>query len=265
MTSEGSTFPWRLPSTDRPWPKHVEWACGHVTNLERGSIVKVPEAVPGAFYDPVRHCATCRIETTGDKLGSKTQTARVAINVARYGYEMLENLACTARKLERGRKRARAQELLYEEEARRRAAREAATWSGPLAERLSWETGDRLAQMAWHAELSLHWDANARVQFGVKVRNSLEEQLEGLRSIVQRRELWLASSGEDSGGFVDDPDDESGRAFVNQVEADALFIEWLLDEHANLIRYLEVVCRETDTSFRAISAHTSALVRLRGK
>ncbi|RYP93834.1 hypothetical protein DL770_000030 [Monosporascus sp. CRB-9-2] len=179
---------------------------------------------------------------------------------------MLENLARTARTLERGRKRARAQELLYEEEARRRAAGEAATWSGPLAEGLStWEIGNRLTQMAWHAELSLHWDAHARAHFEAKVRNFMEEQLDVLRGVVQYRELWLIPSGPDNGGFVDDPDDESGRAFVAQVEADALFIKWLLDEHANLIASLGAISEQTDKPFRAISSHTTDLVRLRGK
>ncbi|RYP41011.1 hypothetical protein DL767_001327 [Monosporascus sp. MG133] len=186
------------------------------------------------------------------------------MNVARYGYGMLENLARTARKLERGRKRARAQELLYKE-ARRRAAGEAATWSGSLAERLStWEMGDRLTQMAWHAELSLHWDAHARAHFEAKVRNFLEEQLELLRGVVQYRELWLIPRGPDNGGFVDNPD-ESGRTFVAKVDADALFIKWLLDEHANLIASLEAISEETDKSYTAISSHTSELVRLRGK
>ncbi|RYP52127.1 hypothetical protein DL768_002677 [Monosporascus sp. mg162] len=193
MSPEGNNFPWRLPSTDQIWPKHVAWECSHVTNLERGGIVKSPERVLVALHDPVRHCATCRVEVTGDKLGSETRIARVAMGVARYG------MGCSGTSHARRASWSAAGSAPEARQSPGAAPRGGAAAArrrrdryvvGPVAERLSaWEMGDRLAQMIWHAELSLRWDTHARAHFEAKARNFLEEQLEMLRGVVQYREL----------------------------------------------------------------------------
>ncbi|RYO89167.1 hypothetical protein DL766_007680 [Monosporascus sp. MC13-8B] len=47
--------------------------------------------------------------------------------------------------------------------------------------------------------------------------------------------------------------------------ADALFIEGLLDEHANLIVSLETISEQMNKPFNAISSHTAKLVSVGGK
>ncbi|RYP10714.1 hypothetical protein DL764_000504 [Monosporascus ibericus] len=194
MSSECTNFPWRLSSIDRTWPKPVAWGCGHVTNLERGGIVKSAESVLAVFHDPVRHWATCRAEVMGDKLGSKAQIARVATNLARYGYGMLENLARTAPQAgARPEARQNPGAALRGGGAARRRGRYAV---GPAGrEAVGVGDGDRLAQMAWQAELWLPWDAHARAHIEAKVGNFQEEQLDVLRGVFPYSELWLTPRG----------------------------------------------------------------------
>lgn len=258
MTTAQNSF-WRFPvAKGGAWPQHVQWVCGHVTDLEKGRILETPDGIP-VFYDRLRNCPTFRVQA--NPLCTMLSIATMAIDVTRFGFGVLESLLDKISKLEQQRDRARARERKYEGEVYRQAAGDP-TFSVPLStlrDKTLWEQIQTMRLGIFGGETLLPYDMVTHAHYGGYLRDRLIDQFRWLQTAQGQPDYYL--------------EEEAGARGVNglrytvlvqefqvQMRTDAYFVAWLLDEQERLLGQLRDLMLESVGSVLAVKSHVGTLL-----